>query len=58
MKELILKKIALRKRWSLGIFITCLILMWAVLFILLYYNSRDNSNSYLHFPYLLYMYII
>ncbi len=52
MKELILKKIALRKHWSLGIFITCLVLMWAGLFILLYYNSRDN-NSYLHFPLIL-----
>ncbi|MCX8530888.1 hypothetical protein [Chryseobacterium luquanense] len=58
MKELILKKIALRKRWSLGIFITCLVLMWAGLFILLYYISRDNNNNnYLHFPLLLIFFI-
>ena len=56
MKELILKKIALRKRWSLGLFITCLILMWAGLLILLYYTSRDD-NSYLHFPLLLILFI-
>ncbi|SDR03947.1 hypothetical protein SAMN05421664_3241 [Chryseobacterium soldanellicola] len=56
MKELILKKIALRKRWSLGLFITCLILMWAGLFILLYYTSRDD-NSYLHFPLFLILFI-
>ena len=58
MKELILKKIALRRRWSLGIFITCLVLMWAGLFILLYYNSRDNNNhSHLYLP-LLFIFFI
>lgn len=51
MKELILKKITLRKRWSLGIFITCIILMWAGFFILLYFTIGDHSN--LNFPFLL-----
>lgn len=56
MKELILKKITLRKRWSLSIFITCTILMWAGLFILLYYAFSDD-NSYLNFPFLLILFI-
>lgn len=56
MKELILKKITLRKRWSLSIFITCIILMWAGLFILLYYAFSDD-NSYLNFPFLLILFI-
>ncbi|MBO9693598.1 hypothetical protein [Chryseobacterium sp.] len=56
MKELILKKIALFKCWCLGIFITCIILMWIGLFILLYYTSGDN-NGYLKFPLLLILFI-
>lgn len=55
MKELIFKKITLRKRWSLGIFITCIILMWAGLFILLYFTIGDNSN--LNFSFLLILFI-
>lgn len=45
MKELILKKIIFRKRLSLSIFITCIILMWAGLLVLLYYQFNDNINS-------------
>ena len=56
MKELILKKIILRKRWSLGIFITCIMLMWAGLFVILYLTSSDD-NSYLNFPLLLILFI-
>jgi len=56
MKELILKKITLRKRWILSIFITCIILIWAGLFILLYYAFSDD-NSYLNFPFLLILFI-
>lgn len=56
MKELILKKITLRKRCVLGIFITSVILMWAGLFILLYFTSNDD-NSYLNFP-LLFIFLI
>ncbi|HEY8960209.1 hypothetical protein [Chitinophaga sp.] len=56
MKELILKKIALRRRWSLGIFFTCVILMWAGLFILLYF-TYCNHNSYLNLPLLLILFI-
>lgn len=56
MKELILKKITLRKRWSLSIFITCIIVMWAGLFMLLYFTSGDD-NSYLNFPLVLILFI-
>ncbi|MBW7674124.1 hypothetical protein [Chryseobacterium chendengshani] len=56
MKELILKKINLRKRWSLGLFSTCVIMMWAGLFILLYYTSLDD-HSYLNFPLFLILFI-
>lgn len=56
MKELILKKITLRKRWSLSIFLTCIIVMWAGLFMLLYFTSVDD-NSYLNFPLVLILFI-
>lgn len=56
MKELILKKITLSKRLILGILITCVTLMWAGLFILLYYTSIDGT-SYLNFPLLLILFI-
>lgn len=56
MKELILKKITLRKRWSLSIFIICITVMWAGLFMLLYFTSGDD-NSYLNFPLVLILFI-
>lgn len=56
MKELILKKITSLKHWTLGIFITCIILMWLCLVILLYYNSSDDS-SYLDFSLLLILFM-
>ena len=56
MKELILRKIALRRRWSLGIFFTCIVFMWAGLFILFYFTFSDDS-SYLNFTLLLNLFI-
>lgn len=52
MKELILKKITLRKCWSLIILIICIIMIWAGL----YFTSGDD-NSYLNFPLLLILFI-